>query len=356
MSRPRVVVALSGGVDSAVAAALLQKEGYAVLGVTLRLWDAEKPGTSENDSAAAAADICRRLNIEHQLLDHRREFHAAIIEDFAREYLRGRTPNPCVLCNREIKWRLLLEHAERIHAEYIATGHYARLLWPDGEPRLAAALHGAKDQSYALWNLPRRYLARTLLPLGDLDKTAIRRLAAELNLPVHDRPESQDICFVPDGDYRGFLAAHFTERMKSLPPGPLLDRQGNRVGNHRGIAYYTIGQRKGLGVALGAPHFVSAIDPGDNTITITPGEGLWRQGLIAHRANWLIEAPREPLTAQARIRYHDEGAPCRVVPREEDSFEVRFAEPRRAITPGQSVVLYDGDLLLGGGIIGESCE
>ncbi|MBL7033213.1 MAG: tRNA 2-thiouridine(34) synthase MnmA [Candidatus Delongbacteria bacterium] len=357
MKKGHVVVALSGGVDSAVAAALLLEQGYQVSGATLHLWS--PPGESEEQLQERFADpraICQQLGITHHLLDRRDQFRRTIVDEFLQEYLQGHTPNPCVVCNREIKWRFMLALVEELGADLLATGHYARLLRQGEQTQLARALHTAKDQSYALWNLPLEALRQTLFPLGELAKSETRRLAANLNLPVKDNPESQDICFIPEGDYGNFLRDQYPREMAAVQPGPIQDESGNIIGRHRGIPYYTIGQRKGLGIALGQPHFISAIDAKANAITITTGEGLFRCGLRAGRVNWQIPPPQLPFHAFARIRYHDPGADCLITPLTRETVEVRFDTARRAITPGQSVVFYQNDVVLGGGIIGESFE
>ena len=350
-SQKRVVVAMSGGVDSSVAAGLLLAEGYQVIGATLHLWDDNSQESSEQiqERYADALTICEQLGIEHRMLDHRDQFSEIVIAEFLSEYLQGRTPNPCVLCNREIKWRLMMKLVEELDADYLATGHYAGLQNRNGLMRLTKARHNAKDQSYMLWNLPASALGSTLFPLGELTKEETRQQAARMKLTVEDKAESQDICFIPDGDYGEFLQRAFPEQMDDVQPGKIL-------GNHRGIPYYTVGQRKGLGIALGSPRYVSNIDPETNAITITAGEGLFRRKLKAERVNWLTEIPTRPFRATARIRYHDPGENCQVIPLTENSMTVEFDQPRRAITPGQSVVVYDNDVVVGGGIIGESFE
>jgi tRNA-uridine 2-sulfurtransferase len=357
-SDKRVVVALSGGVDSAVAAGLLLEEGYQVIGATLHLWSDDKHETADQiqERYADALTICKQLGIEHNLLDRKDQFREIVIAEFLSEYLQGRTPNPCVLCNREIKWRLLMKLVDELDADYLATGHYAGLQNRNGMVQLTKAKHNAKDQSYMLWKLPVNSLSRTLFPLGALTKEETRRHAAKMNLSVEDKAESQDICFVPDGDYGSFLQQAFPEKMGAVQPGHLLDESGNILGNHRGIPYYTIGQRKGLGIALGEARFVSSIDPRTNAITVTAGESLFHHKLKADQVNWLTLIPAQPFRATARIRYHDPGESCQVIPLTENSITVEFDHPRRAITPGQSVVIYDNDVVLGGGIIGESFE
>jgi tRNA-specific 2-thiouridylase len=249
-----------------------------------------------------------------------------------------------------------MQLVEELDADYLATGHYADLRNQDGRVQLTKARHDAKDQSYMLWNLPATALSRTLFPLGGLTKEETRQQAARMKLAVEEKAESQDICFVPDGDYGRFLKQAFPIQMEAVQPGDILDESGNILGNHRGIPYYTIGQRKGLGIAFGAPRFVSSIDAKMNTITITAGESLFKRKLHAAQVNWLTEVPTQPFTASARIRYHDHGENCQVTPLTENSMIVEFDKPRRAITPGQSVVIYDHDVVLGGGLIGESFE
>ncbi len=351
--RPRVVVAMSGGVDSAVAAGLLARRGYDVIGITMRLWTREDPAAlrsqrrccsvEDTDDARAAADA---LGIPHYVLNMEREFGARVVDYFVDEYARGRTPNPCLACNQHVKFDALLARAEALGADYLATGHYARIERSDGRYRLLRAVDAEKDQSYVLYTLGQRELARTLFPVGDYTKAEVRALARELGLPVAAKPESADICFIPDGDYRAFLSSRL-----ALTPGPIVDETGAVVGQHQGVAAYTIGQRKGLGVALGAPRYVTEIDPARNVVVVGPEEDLLATRALVEDVHWVSgEAPSAPVRLDVKIRYRTEPAAALVVPCEGGA-EVRFERPQRAVTPGQAAVFYDGDEVIGGGII-----
>ena len=364
MAGEMVVVAMSGGVDSSLAAALLHEQGYRVLGVTMKLWDYDAVGGDlERDGLCCTIEsiddaraVCGRLGVPHYTVDLRRAFARSVIEDFVNEYDAGRTPNPCVRCNARIKWKVLFARARALGAEYIATGHYARLVRrADGAVALCRGLDERKDQSYALWGLPQEVLQRTLLPLGELTKDRTRTMARARRLATADQPESQEICFIPDDDYGRFLAewnARHGRRSPALEPGPIRDREGRVVGTHRGVAYYTVGQRKGLGVALGRPQFVTRIDAPTKTIWIGGPEDLLADGLTAGETNWTLGTPPEPGTSvTAKIRYLHPGSAAKVAPGPDRTLSVHFDQPQRAVTPGQSVVLYIGDLVLGGGVI-----
>ncbi len=364
MSRSMVVVAMSGGVDSSIAAALLHEQGHRVVGVTMKLWDYDDVGGDENldhacctiESTNDARAVCAKLGVPHYTLDLRDAFERSVIEDFVSEYESGRTPNPCVRCNSRIKWKTLLTRARALGADYIATGHYARLIRrDDGVVELRAGLDPKKDQSYALWGVPQETLGMTLLPLGDMTKSDTRRLAADLRLATADKPESQDICFVPDNDYGRFLA-EWSERSgranSALTPGDIRDGRGDVIGRHRGVAHYTVGQRKGLGVAVGRPQFVTRIDAPSGTIWVGDPDELMADGLRATESNWTLGAPPSPgSSVDIRIRYNAAGAPAHVSAESDGTFVATFDAPQRAITPGQSAVVYDGDLVLGGGVI-----
>ncbi len=344
---------MSGGVDSAVAAGLLARQGYDVVGITMRLWTVEDPeapvgkkrccSVEDTDDAQAAADV---LGIPHYVLNMEREFHDRVIDYFVAEYGRGRTPNPCLACNEHVKFRALLDRAVALEADYLATGHYAQIRAEGGEHRLLRAVDPSKDQSYVLYTMGQAELAKTMFPVGGYAKTAIRDLAREMRLPLAEKPDSADICFVPNGDYKSFVR----KRLEGTP-GVIRDDGGATIGEHDGIAGYTIGQRKGLGVAVGEKRFVTGIDPELNVITIGPEEKLLSGGLIAEQVNWVGSAPSGPVRADVKIRYRTPAAPALVTPLADRAVRVEFDVPQRAITPGQAAVFYDGDAVLGGGAI-----
>ena len=342
---------MSGGVDSSVAAALLVSQGHDVVGVTMRLH-------AGNDSEAAAARaVCEKLQINHYIVDARDAFRKHIIGNFVAEYEAGRTPNPCVLCNRVIKWGVFIDEARKLGATHIATGHYAQLITqPDGMVQLRRGTDDFKDQSYALWNVPQEALRRTRFPLGTVTKDETRRIAEKFDLATAKTEESQDICFIPDDDYGAFLA-EWAEGQEETPgalqPGPILDRDGKRIGTHPGTAFVTIGQRKGLGIALGRPCYVTKIDAPSRTIWVGENEDLLASGLVAGKANWCSGiAPEDGDRIEAKVRYLSKAVPATVTILDSNTgFQLIFDQPQRAITPGQSAVLYRGDIVLGGGII-----
>ncbi len=338
----RVLVGMSGGVDSAVAAALLVQQGYDVTGVMLRLW--------AQDGAEDAARVCDALGIPLTVLDCAEPFRREVVDSFTQAYLAGQTPNPCVTCNRRIKFGELLAAADQMGAEYIATGHYARIGQTEtGRYTLHRAAADEKDQTYVLYALSQAQLSRTLFPLGTYEKAAVRQLAAGWKLPVAQKPDSQDICFIPDGDYLAFLKAHAGTTGK---PGRFLDLSGNPIGRHDGIGRFTIGQRKGLGAAFGKPMFVVAIDAETGDVTLGEKGAEYAAGLTAGALNFLPFARLEaPLSCQCKTRYRSRPCACTVTPAGNDRVRVTFDAPERAVTPGQSVVFYQGDQVLGGGII-----
>ena len=362
----RVLVAMSGGVDSSVTAALLKEQGYDVVGITMKTWDyatsggrtgGKEVGCCSLESMNDARAVALKFDFPHFIVDIREEFGDWVIERFTSEYLAGRTPNPCVLCNTHIKWAALLRRADDLGCDWIATGHYARLRYDEAAGRhvLQKGLDANKDQSYALWGLPQEHLARSIFPLGLYAKPEIRQMAADFGLArVAAKPDSYEICFVPDNDYRRFLRDRVPGLGERVEGGRFVLEDGTPVGRHEGYPFYTIGQRHGLGLALGYPAYVTHIDAETNTITVGRRESLLKQTLVARQIN-LIKYPdvREERPAVGKIRYKDEGGPCLVWQTGEDELHVAFAQPRRAITPGQSVVLYEGDEVLGGGWIHE---
>lgn len=340
----KLVIAMSGGVDSSVAAAILKEEGYEVIGATMRIIPSANAGTD-------AAKVARRLGIPHHVLDFRDVFAHRVIDDFCREYSLGRTPNPCVRCNKYIKFGILRERARELGADFIATGHHARVERNEnnGTYLLKKGADKQKDQSYFLCQLTQEQLNHALFPIGNLTKDKVRQIAREMNLPVADRPESQEICFIPDDDYAGFLKDYLPQ---ASHPGPVLDREGNTLGQHQGILSYTIGQRRGLGIAAAEPLYVTAIEPDRNAVVVGTKEQTYGTELVAGDLNWIAAArPESPIRVKARIRYRHPEAEATVSPRDDDSVYVKFIRPQLAITPGQTVVFYDGDTVIGGGTI-----
>ena len=343
-----VAVAMSGGVDSAAAALLLAEAGYDVWGVTLRLQscpEAVETAEAEIDSARRAAEA---LGIPHRVLDLRERFRTAVMDRFVSEYLAGRTPNPCVDCNREIKFGALLDWVLEQGADFLSTGHYARVDRAEGRWRLLRGADRRKDQSYVLYQLTQRQLSHLLLPLGDYDKPAIRQMVEARGLANARKADSQDICFIPDGDYAAFLAASGAE----LVPGDFVDETGRVLGRHRGLPCYTPGQRKGLGVSAGEPVYVLRKEAAGNRIVLGPDSALYTAELTAERVNWLsVPAPEGPLAVTAKTRYtqREAAATAEVLP--DGRLRVTFAEPQRAVTAGQAVVLYVGEAVAGGGTI-----
>ena len=345
----KVVVAMSGGVDSSVAAALLKEGGHEVIGATMQLRPRDGAGGCGLEAIDVARKVARRLDIPHYVLDFRYIFSERVIADFCREYRRGRTPNPCVRCNRYIKFGALLEKAREMGADFIATGHHARVeRSKTGQYLLKKGADSHKDQSYFLYVLTQEQLKHTLFPIGHLTKARVRGMAAELGLPVADRPESQEICFIPDDDYHGFLKEYLPQ---AAEPGPILSEEGKNLGRHQGIMFYTIGQRQGLGIAAPQPFYVTAIQPDKNAIIVGYKEAVYGTELIATDVNWIAGRPEPDFKIKARIRYRHPEAAATLTPMDDGRVYVKFAAPQMAITPGQAVVFYDGDTVLGGGTI-----
>ena len=351
---PRVVVALSGGVDSSVSAYLLKQAGYEVIGVSMRLATQEDPealpaqrrccGVEDVDDARR---VCQVLGVPHYNLNFEKQFKAQVVDYFIREYQRGRTPHPCIACNDKIKFDFLLQRAMAWDAEFIATGHYARVIYADGSYRLLKSKDAAKDQSYVLYTLRQEQLQRLLFPVGELTKPEVRRLAADLGLAVADKPDSQEICFVPSGNYREFLAGHLDSR-----PGDILSTSGEVLGHHPGVAFFTVGQRRGLGLALGKPHFVTHLDPERNLVVVGADQALWDDSCLASDVTFVAgQPPSGPVTVTAKIRYKSPETEAVLNPMGDGWAEIHFLEPQRAVTPGQAIVFYRGEEVLGGGLI-----
>lgn len=353
----RVLVAMSGGVDSSVAALLLARAGHECVGATMLLHGGPSTDAAYVNGCCSLSDVedaravAAALGIEHRAFDFTPEFERLVVDDFCRAYEQGLTPNPCARCNRHLKFGALARRALELGCDFVATGHYARVEHgPDGTARLYKAADRAKDQSYFLSTLTQPQLRRALTPLGGLDKGRVREMAREAGLPVAEKPESQDVCFIPDGDCPGFLERH---RGRPFAPGDVLDPRGRAVGRHRGAALYTIGQRKGLGVSLGSPVYVVAKDMGANTVTVGPASMLEGAGLVCGSWNWQRPAP-EPgarLSVRVRCRYRQHEQPAVLEALEGGGVRVSFESPQPAAVPGQVAVAYDGELVLGAGVI-----
>lgn len=348
---------MSGGVDSSVAAFLLKEQGYDVIGVTMQIWQDEDPAYVEENGGCCglsavedARKVARALEIPYYVMNFKKEFQKNVVDYFISEYLAGRTPNPCIACNRYVKWESLLARSMEIGADYIATGHYARVeRRENGRFAIRNSVTAKKDQTYALYNLTQFQLSHTLMPVGDYTKEEIREIAGRNHLPVASKPDSQDICFVPDGDYAGFITAAAPDKVPGQ--GNFVSEDGQILGTHRGIIHYTVGQRKGLGLSLGHPVFVSGLRPDTNEVVISYSD-VYKTELDCHQINFMgMEDLKAPRRMWAKVRYAHKGEWCTAHQTKDDRIHVDFERPVRAITPGQAVVFYEGEYVMGGGTI-----
>jgi len=364
-SKGRVLVAMSGGIDSSVAAVLLHEQGYEVIGMTMKTWDYASSGGTKKETGCCSLDsindarhIAVSLGFPHYILDIREEFGDSVIDYFTSEYIEGRTPNPCVMCNTHIKWDALLKRADQLGCEFIATGHYAQIRQENGRHIISKGVDAKKDQSYVLWGVSQSSLARTILPLGHLTKERIREMATERGfVDLVNKSESYEICFVPDNDYRGFLKRRVPELEEQVKGGNFVDIEGKVIGTHEGYPFYTVGQRKGLGKAFGYPAFVIEIRKETNEVVIGPVEDLNRTGMYVGQLNLqkYAEIPAEGLETITKVRYKDAGTEA-FIQQIDGKIKVEFHEDVSGIAPGQAAVFYEGDDVVGGGWILKSFQ
>ncbi len=358
----RALLGMSGGVDSSVAAALLIEKGYNVVGVTMKLYDYSKLGVSTMRGGCCGIDliddarmVCSKLKIPHYVLDFTESFQKRVIDNFAKEYSLGRTPNPCIDCNTHIKWGELLKTADKLDCDFIATGHYARIKHETKKASLCRAADLGKDQTYALWGIPKTALSRTIFPLGEISKTETRKIAEKQGFRNADRPDSQEICFIPDDDYANVLRQWPKIDKRAFEPGPIIDAGGDKIGEHEGFVNYTIGQRRGLGISAKTPLYVIQINPDDKSVVVGEDKDLFSTKFKVSNVNLLIGEGGPSGDFTVKIRYRHEDCPAHVS-FEDNSAIVTFEIPQRAVTPGQSAVFYSGDVVVGGGIIDKVIE
>lgn len=353
-----VVVAMSGGVDSSVAALLLKQQGYKLIGITMKTWGFDDFPTKDSGCCSLEAiynarNVATNLDIPHYTFDFTEKFNETVIENFISEYMNGQTPNPCVLCNKTIKWGVLLDRAKELGADYIATGHYAKVNKENGRYFVSVSNDLNKDQTYALWRVSQEALSKTLFPLGDFTKPEIRKIAESMGLKTANEPDSQEICFVPNNDYRELLEVRIPGIKERLNKGEIIYKD-KKVGEHKGFPYYTIGQRKGLNLAMGKPVYVSKIDAEGNKVYIDDETGLYKKGFIAKEVNMMkYDSVQNVMKANVKIRYKDSGSLASIEQLDADTIKVIFDNPKKSITPGQSAVFYDNQDVIGGGIIRE---
>lgn len=353
--KKKVVVGMSGGVDSSVAAYLLKQQGYDVIGVTMKHWEEDEDyieregGCCSLSATEDARRVADRLGIPFYVLNFKESFKEKVIDYFVQEYIEGKTPNPCIACNKHIKFEDFLRRAKGIGADYIATGHYAKIEERNGRYALLRADDDKKDQTYALYNFTQEQLSKTLMPCGEFTKDKIREIAKEIGLAVHNKKDSEEICFIPDNNHGKYI---LNARPKSVKEGNFVDKQGNVLGRHKGIVYYTIGQRKGLGLALGRPVFVTDINPKTNEVVIGPEEDIFKTDLVAKDVNLIsIDKLEGEIEVTSKVRYSAKPADATISPLPNGRIKVSFKDKQRAITKGQSVVFYNGNEVVGGGII-----
>ncbi len=345
MEKKKIAVGMSGGVDSSVTALLLQEQGYEVVGITMQMWD------SAQSPAEDAKRVAEQLGIQHVVLDFRKEFRKEVVDRFIADYESGRTPNPCIVCNRKIKWAALLEQAKKMGIPQIATGHYAKVVQHPVSGRWTIETADAlqKDQTYVLYQLTQEQLAATQMPLGSYDKSEVRKMAEKIDLQIASKPDSQDICFIPNGDYIGFIRSQTNQ---TYPEGDFVDLSGQVLGRHQGMIRYTVGQRKGLGIAFGKPMYVHHLDAEHNRVVLSENQDLFQSTLYADQLCCMaIDQFESGMRLQAKIRYSHQAAWCTITCLSDGRLQCVFDQPQRAITPGQSVVFYDGPYLAGGGVI-----